>query len=860
MLNDKNAVDLSEKLAEQVNQKNFIVFVGSDFPASAGEWLDPPGPALLALELALELGGQFEEYSLPLIAQYYVDRYGVNNLHQFIVDRLDTSHYLPTPLHLLIAQLPFDRIVYTAQDSLMRDAFQISKISANYILESDASLSHSTDRMLIQPYGSVSHPISLRLTADERRTTFVNRQALARYLQTQAYTSYSLFIGFTHGDPDFRDFYHFLRPTIDGLQPLARIIQTEVTKDDFKYWSEQNAEIIQADPLILLRQLAEVMGLKISADIPNQTQPFYREEHARRENLILDFSRQLGLGSPVESGNQLRPIANGLATLRQALSDHRKSGTTMPNDNSANQDFDVRLILQEGNIEWAEGNTTKARESFEKVIQRDPDMIDAYVSLHHLLVETGDTEQAVDVYRQFAQRDPTRALIPPHYELIDILGHTNVGTSYHCRDNNQDKDVVITILRREIAHKTDDLKRFESDVRSLDHPQICQFVELGNFHARYYVVTQYVKAQSLRDYLNNTPVDDRKISQIFDIVNQIYDILIFGESKGIPHLDLRPENVLITDQGVVLSNYGFSRLAHIVRLSSRAIDRQRTDYEAPEQRADELGDQRSDVYALGTILYEMLTGRTPGMGVYRKVTEVHPQAEESLDVMIDHARAFDPAKRFQSIAEMKMETQRITLTTEYRKIVGQYTRIFLARLSKLYQFFGSRRGIWMSIIAIFLLLYIGWSDTITGGWFKSAVRILALFFITSLITSAMSHSMVREFGRVRGLGSLIASGRGIGASLGLVICSFIIHTTDWGTTGGIPGMDGVSFLGYVLVTLAIVLMMAFGGAALLNTTGWIFEKRWQHYTQGFYLSFLLLSFVLFVLSVLNPPIFHIIRP
>jgi serine/threonine protein kinase len=860
MVNTIAVVNLLEKLAEQINQKNYIVFVGSNFPTSAKDPLGPPGSSLLALELALRLGGHFEDYSLPWIAQYYMDRFDANKLHQFIVDRLDTAHYHPNPIHHLLVQLPINQVVYTAQDRLMREAFNVNKVPVNFVLESDESLSQAADRLLIQPFGSVSHPGSLKLTADERRTTFTKRPALAQYLQTQMYTRHSLFIGFSQGDPDFREFYQSLRPTVNNYLPLSRIVQTNTTQDDIKYWSERNAEIVQMEPLSLLQQLAGTLGILASFETSEETLPFSTEERTRREAILLDFSRQLGLGSPVESGAQLRPIANGLATLRQALSDHRKSGTIMSNEETSNQDLDARLILQEGNVEWAEGNFNSARESFEEAIRRDPDMIDAYVSLHHLLVETGESKQAVDVYQQFVQRDPTRAFIPPRYELLDILGNANAGNSYQCHDKNQNKVVVVTILRRELARKTDDLKRFENEGRSLDHPQICRFVELGNFHARNYVVTEYVKAQSLREYLNNTPVEDRKISQIFDIVNQIYDVLIFGEAKGIPHLDLRPENVLMTDQGVVLSNYGFSRLAHIIRLSSRAMDRQRTDYEAPEQRADELGDQRSDIYALGTIIYEMLTGRTPGMGVYRTVTEVHPQAEESLDVMIDHARAFDPAKRFQTIAEMKVETQRITLTTEYRRIVGQYTRIILAGLSKIYQSFGSRRGIWMSIIAILLLLYTGWSDIIPSGWFKSGVRTLALFFISSLITSAMGHSMVREFGRVRGLGSLIASGRGIGASLGVVICAFIIHTTDWGTTGGIPGVDGVSFLGYVVVNLAVGLMMAFGGLVLLNSTGWIFEKRWQHYTQGFYLMFLFLFFVLFVVSVLNPPIFYIIRP
>lgn len=91
------AMRLPEKLAEQINKKNCIVFVGSNFPTSTNDPLTPPSSALLALELALSLGGQFEDYSLPWIAQYYVDRHDANKLHRFIVDRLDTFHYTPIP-------------------------------------------------------------------------------------------------------------------------------------------------------------------------------------------------------------------------------------------------------------------------------------------------------------------------------------------------------------------------------------------------------------------------------------------------------------------------------------------------------------------------------------------------------------------------------------------------------------------------------------------------------------------------------------------------------------------------------------------------------------------------------------------
>jgi len=849
--------DLSAELVRQIKAKNCIVFVGPDISDPAGNQLGPPGPALLALELALQLGGQFEDYSLPWIAQYYVDRYDANTLHRFVVDRLDNAQYAPTQIHSMLVQLPFSQIVYTAQDNLLREAFRRGKVAVNHVLESDGALSQPAERLLIQPYGSVSLSGSLKLTEDERRSVFEKRPDLAEFLRVQTRMRTSVFLGCAQDDPDFREFYHSLRPKVDNLLPRSHLIQTEINKDDLKYWSERNAAVVQMEPLPFLQRLATALEIPVSISGFDELSSTNAAERARREKIILDFSQQLGLGSPVESGSQLQPIANGLATLRQALSDYRKTGTIMVKEMPSNQDLDARLILQEGNIEWAEGNLARAQEAFEEAIRRDPNLIDAYVSLHHLLVETGEMDAAVQMYHQIALRDPTRAFIPPQYHLVNILGQTSVGVSYDCKDETRNTEVVVTILRRALSHQTEALKRFEQEVKSLNSPRISQFLELNSFHARSYVVMEYVEARLLRKLLDSLSVEERQLSQIFEITNQIMEALLVGEQQGIPHLDLCPENILLAERGVVLSNYGFSRLAHTLRLSGRAMDRPRTDYEAPEQRADEIGDQRSDVYALGTILYEMLTGRIPGVGEFRTVSEVHPQAGEALDVLIDHARAYDPAKRFQTIAEMKLETHRISLSTEYRRF-SQYTRIALARLSDLYAAFLSRKGSWFTFGVVLILLILGATNTGLSGWLNYGIRALGLFIVDSLVMSALGYYVVRELGRVRGLGSLINSGRGIGASLGLLLTAYLIRATKWGDSGGLSAMLGVDFVGYLLNCLTQGFLMAGGALLVFHLAGWIFEKRWKHYTLGFYAGFLGIFTFLILLVLLGPPPYMII--
>jgi serine/threonine protein kinase len=854
---------LSKDLIQHIRNKNCIVFVGPAVSVLDKDHLSPPGPATLTLELATQLREQFDDYSLPWIAQYYADRYDIDTLHNYVADRLDNPQYRPTRVHYMLVQLPFNQIVYTGQDILLHKAFENCAVPVNHVLQSDAALSLPSDRLLIQPYGSVSRPESLRLTEDERRLAFEKRPDLVRFLQNQTFTQVSLLLGFTQGDPDFRELYQFLRPQVSDTKPRAYLVQEDFRNDDRKYWTERNAAVIQMETLTFLDQLGNALGVSFTTNEDFQEPPLISgEERLLQEKIILNFSRQIGLGSPVESGAQLQPIANGLATLRQALIEHGKADTAVLEEGQSNPELDARLILQQGNVEWAEGNLDRAKEAFEKAISQDPKLTDAYLSLLHLLIETGELDRATEIYKQILSNDPKRAFIPPRYELIKVLAQTDVGVNYLCTERELARQVVITVLHPALARQLENLKRFEAQLSSLSSERISHLFEIGTYNSRSYLVTEYFEGPSLRERLNELTNDARiSVPEVFEIIGRLAEALMEGARQGVPHLDLSPENILLTERGAVLINYGFSRLSRARRPLGRVIDtRSLSDYEAPEQRAGEIGDERSDVYALGTIFHEMLTGRLPGLGEFTTVSEVHPQIGEALDLLIDHARAYDPSRRFHSAEEIQMEIRRILLSTDYRNI-NQYIRIALAGFSNLYANFFTRKG-GLSVIGMILVLLVAsvfnWrlllgSSNILVYVINTVARFLSLVMINSLVASALGYYVVRELARERGLGSMIRSGRGIGAILGLLISTFFISSTKWGGSGGFPEMLGEDFVSFIVACTALSILATAVALGLIQLSGWLLEKRRRHYTAGFYIGYLILCFLILLVILLGPP-------
>jgi serine/threonine protein kinase len=267
------------------------------------------------------------------------------------------------------------------------------------------------------------------------------------------------------------------------------------------------------------------------------------------------------------------------------------------------------------------------------------------------------------------------------------------------------------------------------------------------------------------------------------------------------------------------------------------------DYLAPEQLSGEGGDERSDIYALGTILYEMLIGHPPSVGRFYYPSEVSLEATEAVDILFDHAREDDPSKRFATSEEMGAEIDRITMTS-LQGNANQFLRVALARLSERYKQLISGRALIIFIAVLWALLVLSVPPIIPIP-VRLPARLLLPVLLNSFVISILCDWTIRALARRRGLGSLSTSGRGMGAILGLILTLHLIRMTTFEALM----QNGVIVFFFIMLALAI-----FGTAIVLGIViimAWITARLFKSYTMGFYWSFVIILMIDLVLAILG---------
>ena len=245
----------------------------------------------------------------------------------------------------------------------------------------------------------------------------------------------------------------------------------------------------------------------------------------------------------------------------------------------------------------------------------------------------------------------------PQFEILEYLGRGGMGVVYQARQKALDRLVAIKILAGEWQGDSNFAARFEREAKTLaqmSHPNIVTIHDFGEKEGLYYIVMEYINGVNLRDLLKERKLEPE---QALSIVPPICEALEFAHSKGVVHRDIKPENLLLDREGrIKIADFG------IASLIGTSTEKSGTPpYMAPEQQEGQ-SDERADIYALGVVLYEMLTGERPGqdwLSPSQKAGINHP-----IDKLVRRAMHQNPEDRFQTAAEFRTSIEEQKLTEE----------------------------------------------------------------------------------------------------------------------------------------------------------------------------------------------------
>jgi len=260
-----------------------------------------------------------------------------------------------------------------------------------------------------------------------------------------------------------------------------------------------------------------------------------------------------------------------------------------------------------------------------------------------------------------------------HYRIVEKIGAGGMGEVYLAEDAKLDRSVALKFLSPHLCQDEACRKRFEREAQAaakLDHPNIVTVYEVGEFQGRPFFAMQHIEGRSLHEYSSH---HELSISQVLEIGIQIAEGLQAAHEKGVTHRDIKPANVLIDSHGRArILDFGLASVAGVDHLTKTGSTLGTVGYMSPEQLGGETVDHRTDVFSLGVVLYELITGRQPFKGdsdaaTSRNIIDLEPEplarykAEVSAEVqrIISKALIKDRNLRYQHADELAADLRGI---------------------------------------------------------------------------------------------------------------------------------------------------------------------------------------------------------
>ncbi|MDD6467544.1 MAG: protein kinase [Erysipelotrichaceae bacterium] len=258
-------------------------------------------------------------------------------------------------------------------------------------------------------------------------------------------------------------------------------------------------------------------------------------------------------------------------------------------------------------------------------------------------------------------------MIANRYVLVQLIGEGGMASVYLAVDTILKREVAIKILRGDLAKDPVALLRFQREANAttkLAHPNIVEVYDVGEDQDRNYIVMEYVKGRSLKELIQKRGALPKE--EAVNIMKQLVSAIAMAHQNGIIHRDIKSQNVLVKDDGTIkLSDFGIATAADAVQLTQTDVVIGSVHYLAPELARGESATQQSDIYSLGIVFYEMLTGDVPHHGdapvqvalkhmreEIPSVKEFNPSLPQSIENIITKATVKNKTYRYQTADEM----------------------------------------------------------------------------------------------------------------------------------------------------------------------------------------------------------------
>ncbi len=270
-----------------------------------------------------------------------------------------------------------------------------------------------------------------------------------------------------------------------------------------------------------------------------------------------------------------------------------------------------------------------------------------------------------------------------HYRILEKLGQGGMGVVYKARDTKLDRIVALKFLPPELTRDSEAQTRFIHEAKAaaaITHSNICTVHEVDEAEGRTFIAMEFVEGRTLRDEIETGPL---KLDAVLEIAIQVADGLQRAHDKNVVHRDIKSANIMLTPDGEVkIMDFGLAKLGGATKVTRAGATVGTIAYMSPEQARGEEPDRRTDVWSLGVVLYEMLTGCLPFKGDYGEavvysilnkepepVTALRSGVPMEMERIVRKAMSKSPAERYQSLTDLLVDLR--TLARQWESGTGE---------------------------------------------------------------------------------------------------------------------------------------------------------------------------------------------